>query len=63
MMRYGCDMADDEGLEIYVDAGMDRYPVYLKYGFVLKSEDLMLMGWLGYVERHMVRPAVEKRGD
>ena len=54
MMRYGCDMADNDGLEIYVDASMEGYPVYLKYGFVLKGEEAMPGG---YIQRHLVRPA------
>jgi hypothetical protein len=37
MMRYGCNMADNDGLEIYVAASMEDYPVYLKYDFVLKG--------------------------
>lgn len=56
MMRYGCDMADNDGLEAYVDASMEGYPVYLKYGFILKGEEAMPGGY-GYIERHLVRPA------
>ena len=62
MMRYGCDMADVDGLESYVSASMEGYPMYLKYGFVLKGEDLMPGGY-NYIERHMVRPAKKKHGD
>jgi len=58
MMRYGCDMADKDGLETYVDASMEGYPMYLKYGFVVKGEELMP----AYIERHMVRPA-KTHGD
>lgn len=56
MMRYGCDMADNDGLEIYVAASMEGHPVYLKYGFVLKGEETMPGGY-GYIQRHLVRPA------
>jgi hypothetical protein len=56
MMRYGCDMADKDELEIYVDASMEGYPMYLKYGFVLKAEEV-LPGGYDYIQRHLVRPA------
>lgn len=56
MMRYGCDMADNDGLEIYVASTMEGYPVYLKYGFLLKVEEPM-PGGLGYIQRYLVRPA------
>lgn len=56
MMRYGCDMADRDNLEIYVDASMEGYPMYLKYGFDLKGEEHM-PGGFGYIGRQMVRPA------
>ena len=61
MMRYGCDMADKDGLEVYVDASPEGYPMYLKYGFVLKSEK-QTTGGLDYVERHLARPA-KKHAD
>ncbi|KAF7508498.1 hypothetical protein GJ744_009211 [Endocarpon pusillum] len=56
VMRYGCDMADNDGLEIYVSASMEGYPMFLKYGFVLKGEDTMPGGY-GFIQRHLVRPA------
>jgi len=56
MMRYGCDMADKDELETYVDASEEGYPMYLKYGFVLKAEEVM-PGRSGYTQRHLVRPA------
>lgn len=62
MMKYGCDMADKDGLEIYVDASMEGYPVYLKYGFVLKREGI-LPGGFGYIQRHLVRPAKKHLDD
>lgn len=55
MMRYGCDMADKDGLEIYVDSSMEGYPMYLKYGFVVKAEE-PLPGGFDYIQRHLVRP-------
>jgi hypothetical protein len=54
MMKYGLDMADKDGLETYVDASMEGYPMYLKYGFVLKAE---VKFPLGYIDRQLIRPA------
>lgn len=59
-MRYGCDMADRNGLEIYVDSSMEGFPVYLRYGFELKKENAM-PGEYGYVDRHMVRPVQKQK--
>jgi hypothetical protein len=49
-------MADKDGLEIYLDASMEGYPMYLKYGFNVNAEEKM-PGEYNYIERHMVRPA------
>ena len=49
-------MADKDELETYVDASEEGYPMYLKYGFVLKAEEVM-PGRSGYTQRHLVRPA------
>ena len=49
-------MADNDGLEIYVDSSMEGFPMYLRYGFVLTGEELM-PGGLGFIQRHLVRPA------
>jgi hypothetical protein len=54
MMKYGLDMADKDELETYVDASMEGYPMYLKYGFVLKAE---VKFPLGYTDRQLIRPA------
>lgn len=62
MMQYGCDLANNDGLEVYVDSSMDGYPKYLKYGFVLKAEEAM-PGGFGYIERYMVRPAKTHVGN
>jgi predicted N-acetyltransferase YhbS len=56
MMRYGCDMADKDELETYVDASEEGYPMYLKYGFILKREEVMPDA-SGYIQRHLVRSA------
>jgi GNAT superfamily N-acetyltransferase len=55
MLRYGCDMADRDGLETYVDSTPHGFPIYQKYGFVLKREEEM-PGGLDYIERSLVRP-------
>jgi hypothetical protein len=57
MMRYGLDMADKDGLETYVDASMEGYPMYLKYGFVLKAE---VKFPLDYIDRQLIRPAKQQ---
>lgn len=59
LIQYGCDLADRDGLEIYVDASMDGFPLYQRFGFVLKEEAAM-PGGFGYIDRHLVRPATKK---
>lgn len=59
LMRYGLDMADNDRLEVYVDSTMEGYPMYLRYGFVLKAEEPM-PGGFGFIQRHLVRPAKEE---
>jgi GNAT superfamily N-acetyltransferase len=59
MIKYGCDLADKDGLEAYLDASMDGFPLYQRFGFVLKAEAAMPGGY-GYIDRHMVRPAMRK---
>ena len=59
LIKYGCDLADRDGLEAYVDASMAGFPLYLRFGFVLKGEAPM-PGGFGYIDRHLVRPAKGK---
>ncbi|EXK77166.1 hypothetical protein FOQG_18120 [Fusarium oxysporum f. sp. raphani 54005] len=41
LIKWGCDLADENGVEVYVDASKDAAPLYWKFGFVdrrLESE-------------------------
>ncbi|RMJ01506.1 hypothetical protein CDV36_015752 [Fusarium kuroshium] len=37
LMRWGCDLADENGVEVYVDASRDGSFLYRKFGFVEQS--------------------------
>lgn len=34
LMKWGCDLADENGAEVYVDASKDGTFLYRKFGFV-----------------------------
>ena len=34
LVKWGCDLADAEGVSAYVDASKDGAPLYAKHGFV-----------------------------
>ncbi len=34
MVKWGCDLADRDGVSAYVDASKEGAPLYKKYGFV-----------------------------
>lgn len=34
LVKWGCDIADSEGVSAYVDASKDGAPLYAKFGFV-----------------------------
>ena len=34
LVKWGCDLADADGVSAYVDASKDGAPLYAKYGFV-----------------------------
>ncbi|RSL51386.1 hypothetical protein CEP52_016557 [Fusarium oligoseptatum] len=43
LMKWGCDLADENGVEVYVDASRDGSFLYRKFGFVeqsLEGEDV-----------------------
>ena len=38
LVKWGCDLADQNGVVAYVDASKDGAPLYEKFGFVDESE-------------------------
>jgi hypothetical protein len=55
LLQWGCDQADREGLECYVDASPDGLPLYERFGWEKKGEQDM-PGGFGYTEVFLVRP-------
>lgn len=37
LMKWGCDLADENGAELYVDASKDGSFLYRKFGFIEKA--------------------------
>jgi len=58
LIRWGCDLADRDGLEVYLDSTAWAKKVYEKHGFEEKASVEMPSG--NYVESFMVRPARNK---
>lgn len=38
LLKWGCDMADKDGVSAYLDASKAGAPLYKKFGFVDESE-------------------------
>lgn len=38
LVKWGCDLADREGVGAYVDASQAGVPLYKKFGFVSRSQ-------------------------
>lgn len=38
LLKWGCDLADKDGVGAYVDGSKDGAPLYAKFGFVDESE-------------------------
>ena len=38
LVRWGCDLADKNGVQAYVDASKDGAPLYARFGFVDESD-------------------------
>lgn len=55
MVQRICDIADEEGMEIFVLANGMATPFYQRFGFVVK-EKVVLTGVEEYVEEGLVRP-------
>lgn len=54
LVQYGCDLADKDHIECYVDASPEALGLYEKFGFVEKAREEM-PGGFGYVETYLVR--------
>ena len=59
MLKWGIDQADEESVEIYLDATPAGAPVYAKYGFLTVAE-LPNTIVEGHVSTCMLRPPVVK---
>jgi len=61
-LQYGCDRADEEDVECYVDASPMAAPLYERFGFEMRMEERMAdVGGQEYVERFGVRSKVSER--
>lgn len=38
LVKWGCDLADKDGVDAYVDASTEGAPLYARHGFVDESE-------------------------
>ena len=56
LLKPGCDMADRDGVEAYVDASPAAAPLYERFGFEVGNQCTMVEPFDWYVERFMVRP-------
>jgi len=60
-LRYGCERADEEDLECYVDASPMATPLYERFGFEMRTEERMPDVGQEYVERYGVRRRASER--
>ncbi|KAI9652244.1 MAG: hypothetical protein M1831_007092 [Alyxoria varia] len=56
LLKPGCDLADRDGVEAYVDASPVAAPLYERYGFEVRNQCTMPEPFDWYVEKFMVRP-------
>lgn len=56
LLDWGCNRADQEGVEVFVETNLAALPFYRKFGFELVVEAEM-PGDFGYTEYVLVRPA------
>jgi ribosomal protein S18 acetylase RimI-like enzyme len=62
MLQYGCDMADAEDVECYVDASPMARPLYERLGFEMRAEERMPdVEGQEYVEKFGVRRKASER--
>lgn len=50
LIQWGCDLADKDGVDLYVYASRLAVPLYERFGFVDMSEGAQ--GAVGMVRRH-----------
>ena len=58
VLKYGCDLADRDGLECYIDASPKGLPLYEKFGWVFPPEEILKMpryDEFGYEEAFGIR--------
>lgn len=60
LVGWGCDLADRDGLEVYLDSTAWAKGFYEKHGFEAKNS-VEIPGGGGYVETFMVRPVKSKK--
>lgn len=61
ILQYGCDRADEEGVECYVDSSPQALRLYQKFGWVKKAErEMPQVGDFRYTEHFLVRPARDR---
>jgi ribosomal protein S18 acetylase RimI-like enzyme len=60
LVGWGCDLADKDGLEVYLDSTAWAKRLYEKHGFEAK-DSVEIPGGNGYVETFMVRQAKCKK--
>lgn len=61
-VKYGCDMADEEDVECYVDSSPMAWPLYERFGFEMKMDQRMPdVEGQGYVESFAVRKKASER--
>jgi predicted N-acetyltransferase YhbS len=56
LLEWGCEHADEAGVEVFVETNQAAVPFYQRFGFELKVEADM-PGGFGYTEYVLVRPA------
>ena len=61
ILQYGCDRADEEGVECYVDSSPRALKLYQKFGWVKKAErEMPQVDDFRYTEHFLVRPARDR---
>ena len=61
LVNYGCEMADRDGLEAYVDSSPEGRRLYERFGF-RKVEEREMPGGFDFLYGFLIRPAKEGRG-
>ncbi|KAE9366295.1 acyl-CoA N-acyltransferase [Stipitochalara longipes BDJ] len=61
LVQWGCDRADEEDVEIYVETNRAVLPLYKKFGFIVQ-DTLAMPGGFGYEEFFLVRPRSSTSG-